>query len=106
LRFAEVKYPGLQGERCGLGLSDIRVVVKDEEGAAVGGASAYLLAMSSNDAALSQITSPEGIAAFSVPKGGTFGVVATLLGFHPSSQVVRFEAGCSGSVELVLKVML
>ena len=106
LRFAEVSYPRLEGERCGSGVSDVQVVVKDQEGQAVGGASAYLLAMSSSDSALSQVTDPEGLARFSVPKGGTFRVVATLLGFHPSSQVVRFDSGCSGSVQLVLKVML
>ncbi len=104
-KFVEVSYPRLANERCASTDSRVEVEVKDQEGEAIGGASAYLLPMSSSDAVSSGITGPNGVAQFSVAKGGTYGVVATLLGFFPTSQVVRFESGCSGRIQLVLKVM-
>jgi hypothetical protein len=105
LKVVEIQYPRLVDERCGSAESSIDVLVKDQGGEAIYGASTYLLPMSSSDAPLSEITDRRGVAHFKSSKGGTFGVVATLLGFLPTSQVLRFDSGCSGHVQLVLKVM-
>jgi hypothetical protein len=92
-------------------LAGVDVVVHDAAGAAIPGATAYLLPMQSGP------TSPQGPTAFGVtdsaghvplegPGGLPYAVTVVLAGFLPASRVVLLDAGCRGNLEVGLTVAL
>jgi hypothetical protein len=107
---ATVEYPHLDSQTCANGhdTAVVALTVQDEQGAAIPGATAYLLPLKapSSSNIVFAVSDPNGRAHLEAPGSAAYVVTVLMAGFSPSTSVRLFEAGCSGRLTVTLQVSL
>jgi hypothetical protein len=103
----ELRYPAPQQETCALGTpsAELSVVVTDELGAVIPGATVYAAPMADRAAGVVTATTDDaGVARATLPAAGNYAVTILLEGFLPEARAFRIRAGCSGLTKVILRV--
>jgi len=104
---ADVVYPSPSKETCTPGDTSgpvIAVTAHDEAGAALPGVLLYLGATAGTPEVVTSQTNELGAVTMHAPGSGVFVLTAALLGFTPEVQALTLKAGCTGRVDIALKI--
>src|SRR6185295_9132124 len=99
--------PPLAGRRCDAAsqIAVVNVAVAESTGAAVPGASVYVLPMGTRMAdARPTLTDELGRARVELPEPGVHAVLILVAGFFPQTRTVLLERGCSGDLPVTIHV--
>jgi hypothetical protein len=104
---AEITYPHPARETCKAGQTSqpaLAVTVHDEGAAALPGVLLYLGATSGTPEALTALTDDLGRATLHAPASGVYVLTVALAGFTPEVRALSLKSGCSGDVDVALKL--
>ena len=105
----QYEYPRLQSETCdgSSAKAFIHLVARDVAGAALGGATAYLLpaeGLPSTAAVEVEVTDASGVATFEALGNQPYALTVLMRGFEPVTRLTLVSPGCRGNVTVELSV--
>jgi len=101
------EHPPLAGKRCDPASETavVNVTVADAAGAAIPGASVYMLPMGRPAAEVRPVLTDDlGHARLELRETGVHAVLVLLSGFFPQTRTILLEAGCTGSLPVTIHV--
>jgi hypothetical protein len=104
---AEITSPSPARETCKAGDTTqpaLAVTVHDEAAAALPGVLLYLGATSGRPESLTAQTDDLGTATMHAPTSGVYVLTVALVGFTPEVRQLALKSGCSGQVDVALKL--
>ena len=106
----DVEYPSPDAESCssGTGSALLHLGVRDQTGAAIPGASIYVVPVAgppSRASVTSAVTDARGFADLQVPGNEAYVVTVVFVGFMPEARALYLRQGCSATHALILRVV-